>query len=156
MMKKKRKNTVATNRRASHDYELLERFEAGIELTGSEIKSVRDNNVSLQRSFVQARNGELWLVDAHIAHYHRAGYAQHEPDRARRLLLHRRQINKIISSLTTKGLTMVPTRMYIKDGWAKVEIALARGKKHFDKRAALRKRDSERQVERAIRSKYKE
>lgn len=146
---------VATNRRASHDYELLERFEAGIVLTGTEIKSVRANKVSLQRSFVQPRGDELWLVDAHIAPYEHAGYEQHDPDRARKLLLHRREINSIIDALTMKGLTMVPTKMYLKEGRAKVEVALARGKKKYDKRADLAKRDAKRQVERALREKYR-
>jgi len=155
MAKKDFKN-VATNRRASHDYHLLDRFEAGIELTGTEIKSVRAHNVSLQRSFVHIRQGELWLADARIAPYERAGYEQHDPDRPRKLLLHRREINKIISALTTKGLTMVPTRMYLKNGWAKVEVALARGKRQYDKRAAIRKRDTDRQVERELRDRNRE
>jgi SsrA-binding protein len=145
---------VARNRRASHDYVLLERFEAGIVLTGTEIKSVRGGQVSLQRSFVQVRDGELWLVDAHIAPYERAGYEKHDPTRPRKLLLHRREIVKIADALLLKGLTMVPTKMYLKSGWAKLELALARGKKKFDKRADLAKRDAERQVERALRKKY--
>jgi len=146
---------VATNRRARHDYELLERFEAGIVLTGTEIKSVRANKVSLQRSFVQPRGDELWLVDAHIAPYEHAGYENHDPDRARKLLLHRREINAIIDALAMKGLTMIPTKMYLKEGKAKVEVALARGKKMYDKRADLAKRDAKRQVERALREKYR-
>ncbi len=146
---------VATNRRARHDYELLERFEAGIVLTGTEIKSVRANKVSLQRSFVQPRGDELWLVDAHIAPYEHAGYENHDPDRARKLLLHRREINAIIDALAMRGLTMIPTKMYLKEGKAKVEVALARGKKMYDKRADLAKRDAKRQVERALREKYR-
>lgn len=146
---------IATNRRAKHDYHIIERFEAGIVLTGSEIKSVRNHGVSLQRSFVIPRNGELWLIDAHIAHYEFAGYEKHDPDRPKKLLLHRREIEKIIHSLTVKGLTMIPTKMYLKGGWAKVEVALARGKKQYDKRADLAKRDAKRQVERAIRDKYR-
>ncbi len=146
---------VAKNRRARHDYELLEFFEAGLVLTGSEIKSIRNNKVSLQRSFVQNRNGQLWLMEVHIAPYEHASYAQHDPTRPRKLMLHRREINHIIDSLTMKGLTMVPTKMYLKNGWAKVEIALARGKKQHDKRADLAKRDANRQVERALREKYR-
>jgi SsrA-binding protein len=146
---------VARNRKASHDYHLLDRFEAGIELTGTEIKSVRSHNVSLRQGYVQVRNGELWLFDVHIAPYERAGYEKHDPDRPRKLLLHRREINKIIGSITNKGLTMVPTKMYLKNGWAKVEVALAKGKKQYDKRAALRKRDADRQVERALREKQR-
>ena len=145
---------VARNRRAGHDYVLLDRFEAGIVLTGTEVKSVRSGQVSLQRSFVQVRDGELWLVDAHIAPYERAGYEKHDPTRPRKLLLHRREIEKIADALLLRGLTMVPTRMYLKSGWAKLEVALARGKKKFDKRADLAKRDADRQVERALRKKY--
>ena len=107
-MTKKGFKIVARNRRASHDYYLLDRFEAGIELTGTEIKSVRSHNVTLRRGFVQVRNGELWLFDVHIAPYERAGYEKHDPDRPRKLLLHRREISKIIGSITNKGLTMVP------------------------------------------------
>jgi SsrA-binding protein len=146
---------VANNKRANHDYELLERFEAGLALTGTEIKSVRANRVSLQRSYVQPRNGELWLVEANIAQYEHGNRENHDPVRPRKLLLHRREINKIIDQLAQKGLTLVPTRMYLKDGRAKLEIALARGKHKYDKRADLAKRDSERQVERALREKYR-
>jgi SsrA-binding protein len=146
---------VSKNRRASFDYELLDRFEAGIVLTGSEVKSVRANKVNLQRSYVQARDHELWLIDAHIAPYESAGYAQHDPLRPRKLLLHRREIAKIVEALTIKGLTMIPVKMYLKDGWAKLEVALARGKKHYDKRASLARRDAKRQVERALREKYR-
>ena len=146
---------VANNRRARHDYELLETFEAGIVLTGTEIKSVRSSKVSLQRSYVQNRDGQLWLMECHISPYEHAGYEQHDPTRPRKLLLHRREINQIVDALQLKGLTMVPTKMYLKDGWAKVEIALARGKKQYDKRADLAKRDANRQVERALREKYR-
>jgi len=146
---------IAKNRRAGYDYELLERFEAGLALTGSEIKSVRGNRVNLQRGFVQNRGGELWLLDVHIAPYEFAGYEKHDPDRPRKLLLHRREINKINEAISTKGLTMIPTKMYLKDGWAKVEIALARGKRKYDKRSELAKRDAKRQVERALREKFR-
>lgn len=145
---------VARNRRAAHDYVLLERFEAGIVLTGTEVKSVRGGQVSLQRGFVQTRDGELWLIDAHIAPYEHAGYEKHDPTRPRKLLMHRREINRITDALVLKGLTVVPTKMYLKSGWVKLEIALARGKKKFDKRADLAKRDADRQVERALRKKY--
>ena len=146
---------VAKNRRARHDYDLLERFEAGLVLFGTEIKSIRANQVSLPRSFVIVKSGELWLMEAHIAPYEHAGHNQHEPTRPRKLLLHGREIDKIIVALTTKGLTMVPTKMYLKDGWAKIEVALARGKKHYDKRADLAERDAKRQVERALREKFR-
>lgn len=145
---------VSRNRRASHDYELLDRYEAGLALTGTEIKSVRQHKVSLQRSFVQPRNGELWLMEANIAPYKEGNRENHEPERPRKLLLRRREIDKIIDALQTKGMTMVPTKMYIRDGWAKVEVALARGKKLYDKRQDIARRDAERRIERALREKY--
>jgi SsrA-binding protein len=147
--------TIYNNKRANFDYELLERFEAGLVLTGTEIKSVRANQVSLQRSFVQARNDELWLLDANIAQYTHGNRENHDPTRPRKLLLHRREINRILTNLTQKGLTVVPTRLYLKGGRAKVEIALARGKRKFDKREDIARRDADRQVERALREKYR-
>jgi SsrA-binding protein len=146
---------VSNNRRASHDYLLLDKFEAGLVLTGTEIKSVRANRVNLQRSYVENRNGELWLVEAHIAVYNPASRENHDPDRPRKLLLHRREINKIIGQLAEKGLTVVPTKMYLKDGRAKVEVALAKGKKLYDKRAALAKKESSRQIERELKERYR-
>ena len=146
---------VARNRKARHNYVLLDRFEAGLVLYGTEIKSIRANQVTLQHSFVIVKRGELWLMEAHIAPYEFASSGQHDPTRPRKLLLHRDEINKIVIALTTKGLTMVPTKMYLKDGWAKIEVALARGKKQHDKRADLAKRDAKRQVERALREKYR-
>jgi SsrA-binding protein len=145
---------IATNRKARHDYVLLERFEAGLVLTGPEIKSVRENKVSIRHSFVQRQGDELWLFEANIAPYDRAGYEKQDPTRPRKLLLHRREVVKIAEALTTKGLTMIPTKLYLKDGWAKIEVALARGKKKFDKRQDMAKRDAKRQVERALKEKY--
>jgi SsrA-binding protein len=144
--------TVATNRRARFDYELLERFEAGIVLTGSEIKSVRAGKVSLQESFAEITGGEAWLVDAHIAGYSHAGYADHEPRRRRKLLLHRREIAGLGFEAQVKGFTLVPVRMYLHNGRAKLELALARGKKTHDKRQAIRERDTRRDMDRALRS----
>jgi SsrA-binding protein len=109
----------------------------------------------LQRSYVENRNGELWLVEAHIAVYNPASRENHDPDRPRKLLLHRREINKIIGQLAEKGLTVVPTKMYLKDGRAKVEVALAKGKKLYDKRAALAKKESSRQIERELKERYR-
>jgi SsrA-binding protein len=134
---------------------LLDRFEAGLVLTGTEIKSVRGHQVSLQRSYVQARDEELWLVEANIAPYAHGNRENHDSTRPRKLLLHRREINKILDALTMKGLTVIPTKLYLKDGLAKVEIALARGKTHHDKRQDIAKRDADRQVERALREKYR-
>lgn len=145
---------VANNKRATFDFELLEKFEAGLVLTGTEIKSVRANQVSLQRSYVQAKEDELWLYEANIAQYKHGNRENHDPVRPRKLLLHRREINRILSQLQEKGLAMVPVRLYLKGGRAKLEVALARGKKKFDKRAALAEKDSKRQIERALKLKY--
>ena len=147
---------IAKNRRASFDYHLLDKYEAGLVLTGTEIKSIRAHQVSLQRSYVQLRNGELWLVEANIAPYEHGNRENHEPTRPRKLLLHRREIEKIADTLAQKSLTCIPVRLYLRDGRAKIEIALGRGKQQRDKRASIAKRDSERQVERALREKYKE
>lgn len=146
---------IYNNKRANFDFELLERFEAGLVLTGTEIKSVRSNQVSLQQSYVQARDDELWLIEANIAQYTHGNRENHEPKRPRKLLLHRREINRILTNLAQKGLTVVPTRLYLKDGRAKIEIALARGKRKFDKRDDIARRDADRQVERALREKYR-
>ncbi|GIK57735.1 MAG: SsrA-binding protein SmpB [Chloroflexi bacterium] len=149
------KKIVAQNKRANFEYELLTKYEAGLVLLGTEIKSIRNNQVSLQRSYIQARDGELWLVEAHIAEYKHGNRENHDPVRPRKLLLKRREIAHILDSLQQKGLTCVPTILYLKDGRAKIEIALARGKKLHDKRDSLAKRDTERQVERALREKYR-
>jgi SsrA-binding protein len=146
---------ITNNRRATFDYELLERFEAGLVLTGTEIKSVRAHHVSLQQSYVQARDGELWLVEANISPYTHGNRENHEAMRPRKLLLHRREINRILDKLAQRGLTLVPTRLYLKNGRAKVEIALARGKRKYDKRQDIAQRDANRQVERALREKYR-
>lgn len=145
---------VAKNKRARFEYEILEIFEAGIVLTGTEIKSVRANQVNLRQSFVRHAEGELWLVDAHIAEYKHGNRENHDPTQPRKLLLHRREINKIVDQLNQKGLTVVPTRMYLKKGLAKVEIGLGRGKKLHDKRKDIATRDANRQMERALRQKY--
>jgi SsrA-binding protein len=149
-MEKQRK-IVSSNRKAKHDYDLLDTFEAGLVLTGSEIKSIRAGHVNLREGYVQVQGDELWLVNTHISSYEQAGIYGHDPLRPRKLLLHRREINRILSHVQEKGLTIVPTMMYLTRGKAKVEIALARGKKLYDKRASLRTRDSQRQIERALR-----
>jgi len=141
---------VATNRKAFHDYEIVDTFEAGLVLVGSEIKSIRGGQVSLQDGFVQFENGEAWLVNVHIAQYDPASRLNHEPRRKRKLLLHRREIQRLMAKVQEKGFTMVPTRLYLKDGRAKIEIAFARGKRLYDKRQAIAKRDSDRQIQRAL------
>jgi SsrA-binding protein len=142
---------IARNRKASHEYELLERYEAGLVLMGSEIKSIQAGHVSLQEAFVTERSGELWVLNMHIAEYKQASRQGHQPLRPRKLLLHRKEINILISGMTKKGFTVVPTQLYLKNGRAKLEVALARGKKLYDKRQDLRTKDDKRRVERAIR-----
>lgn len=147
---------VAVNRKAYHDYTIVERYEAGLVLQGSEIKSIREGRVSLREAYVVVRGGEAWLVNAHIAPYAMAGYAQHEPRRERKLLLHRKQIFELSQAVQAKGFTIIPLRLYLKDGRAKVEIALARGKKQYDKRAALAEREAQRAIERAVQRRAEE
>lgn len=142
---------VATNRKANHEFFLLERFEAGIALQGSEIKSIRAGQISLAEAYVRVDGKEAWLEDAHIAPYEQAGRYNHEPRRPRRLLLHRREIRQLWDEVRQKGMTIVPTRVYLKNGRAKLEIALAKGKKLYDKRQAIAKRDAEREIERDFR-----
>lgn len=146
---------IYNNKRSTFDYELLERFEAGLVLKGTEIKSIRNHQASLQRSYVQPRDDELWLLEANISPYEHGNRQNHEPTRPRKLLLHRREINRILANLSQKGLTIVPTRLYLKNGRAKVEIALARGKRKHDKREDIARRDADRQIERALREKYR-
>jgi len=142
---------VATNRKASHEYHLLERFEAGMVLTGSEIKSIRAGQISLKEAYIHVHNGEAWLVDCHIAPYEQAGIHNHEPRRERKLLLHRKEIKHLKDQVQQKGLTIIPLRAYLKSGLAKIEIALAKGEKLYDKRQAIKKRDTQREIERQIR-----
>jgi SsrA-binding protein len=143
---------IADNRRARHDYELLERFEAGLVLTGTEVKSLRDGRASLAQAFADVRDGEVWLVGAEIATYDQGNIANHVPTRDRKLLLHRGEIASLYGKVREKGLTLVPTRMYWKDRRAKVEIALARGKQTIDKRRDIAKRDADRAMQRALKS----
>jgi len=144
---------IATNRKGSFEYFLMEKFEAGLVLQGSEIKSIRAGQISILESFVDIPNAqEAWLVEAHIAPYEQASqYFNHEPKRRRKLLLHKKQIRELWNSIRIKGNTVVPTRVYLKDGRAKIEIALAKGKKAYDKRATIAKRDEARNNERATR-----
>ncbi len=142
---------ISTNRKASFEYFLLEHYEAGISLMGSEIKSIREGQISLAEAYVQVDEKEAWLVNAHIAPYDPASQFNHDPKRPRRLLLHRREIRELWDEVRQKGVTVVPTKIYLKDGRAKVEIALAKGKKLYDKRAEIEKRDTQREVERQMR-----
>jgi SsrA-binding protein len=147
---------IATNRKAAHDYHLENRYEAGLVLKGSEIKSIRAGRVNLGDGYVQPQDGELWLLNVHIAPYDPSGGRYgHDPLRSRKLLLHRREIDRLISRVRERGYTIVPLRLYLKQGRAKVEIALARGKRKYDKREAIAKRDAQRQIARALRDRHK-
>ncbi|OGO32292.1 MAG: SsrA-binding protein [Chloroflexi bacterium RBG_16_54_18] len=139
---------VATNRKARHEYFLLEQYEAGIALRGSEIKSIRLGQISLAEAYVNIDGREAWLMDAHIAPYEQAGIYNHEPRRPRKLLLHRKQITELWNTVRQKGVTVIPLRVYLKRGRAKVEIAVAKGKKLYDKRQDIAKKDMQRELER--------
>jgi len=141
---------IADNRRARRDYELLERVEAGVVLTGTEVKSAREGKVQLGQAYADIRGGEAWLVGASIAEYAQQGAFGHVPDRDRKLLLHRSEIDSLYGKVREKGLTLVPTRMYFKDGRVKVELALGRGRERADKRRVIAERDARRQIERAL------
>ena len=142
--------TVATNRKAYHNYLIQDSIEAGIVLTGTEIKSIRSGRVSLGDAYVKPGAGELWLLNAHIARYEAGSYLSHEPTRPRKLLLHRRQIDNLTSKVSEKGLALVPLRLYIKGSIVKVEVALAKGKKLYDKRESIARREIEREMGRAL------
>jgi SsrA-binding protein len=151
---KKRKvapGDVASNRYASYRFELLERLECGIALQGTEVKSLRNGGAQLKDGYALVRDGQLWLHNVHIPPYGPAAGSNHEPERDRKLLAHRRQIDKLMVQINEKGLTLVPTRVYFSGGRAKVEIALAKGKDRFDKREALKTRESKRDMDRALR-----
>jgi SsrA-binding protein len=141
---------VATNRQASFRYHLLERWEAGIELRGSEVKSLREGGVQLKDAYAEVRDGEVWLRNMHVAPYKPAARDNHDPERPRKLLLHRREIERLIGKTAERGLTLVPTRIYFKGPRAKVELALARGKEMKDKRRSIKDRETRREIDRAL------
>lgn len=158
MAKKARKpasGDVATNRRARHKFELLDRIECGIELTGTEVKSLRDGKAQLGDAYAVIDRGEVWLRNAHIPPYPPAASQNHDPDRTRRLLLHRYEIERLVGRVERRGLTLVPTRIYFKGPYAKVELALARGKEQRDRRREIRDRDTRREVERDFRQRLR-
>ncbi len=140
---------IAKNRKVSFEFFLMEKFEAGIELQGSEIKSIRAGQVSIGEAFIQIDNLEAWLINSHVAKYDAASIFNHDPKRKRKLLLHKKEINFIWNAVRQKGLTVVPTILYLSNGKAKIEIALAKGKKMFDKRDSIAKRDQEREISRS-------
>ncbi len=141
---------IATNRKARHDYLIKDTFEAGLVLTGSEIKSIRAGQVNLRDSYAAIRGNELWLLNTHIAPYKQASHENHEPRRDRKLLMHRREINRLTVKLQEKGFTLVALKLYLKNGRAKIELGLGRGKQAYDKRQAMRERDDRRQVARIL------
>lgn len=142
--------TITVNRKAYHDYHILETLEAGIALTGTEIKSIRAGRVNLRDAYAHPEGSELWLFNAHIARYEAGSHYNHEPTRPRKLLLHRKQIDSLTGILTQKNLTLVPLKLYIKNGIAKVEVGIARGKRLHDKREAIARREVEREIERTL------
>ena len=142
--------TIAINRKAYHDYYIQDSVEAGIVLVGTEIKSIRAGGANLRDAYARPEGGELWLLNAHIARYEAGNIYNHEPRRPRKLLLHRDQIDRLISSVAQKGLTLVPLKLYLKNGIAKVELGIARGKKLHDKRESIARREAEREIERAV------
>jgi len=143
---------IVDNRRARHDYQLLDRVEAGLVLTGTEVKSLREGRASLQQAYAEVRGNEAWLVGAHISVYDQGNRENHDPDRDRKLLLHRNELDSLAGKVRERGLTLVPTRLYFRAGRAKVELALARGKEKRDKRRDLAKREAQRDMERALKS----
>ena len=156
MAKKKRRaapGDIATNRQAGFRFNLLEKFEAGIMLQGSEVKSLREGGVQLKDAYAEVRDGEVWLRNMHIAPY-KPARDNHEPERPRKLLLHRREIEKLLGATSEKGLTIVPTRVYFNGPRAKVELALAKGKDMYDKRRSIKERDTKREIERAMSERY--
>ncbi|MFC0529211.1 SsrA-binding protein SmpB [Phytohabitans kaempferiae] len=150
MPREKGRKVVASNRKARHDYAILDTYEAGMALTGTEVKSLRAGRASLVDAFAQEKGGELYLYGMHIPEYTQGTWTNHEPRRTRKLLLKRLEIDRLIGKLRESGLTLVPLSVYFSDGWAKVEIGLAKGKKAYDKRQDLAKRDAEREINRAV------
>lgn len=150
MPREKGRKVIASNRKARHDYTILDTFEAGIALTGTEVKSLRAGRASLVDAFAQEKDGEIFLYGLHVPEYAQGTWTNHEPRRTRKLLLNRYEIDRLIGKIRESGLTLVPLSMYFSDGWAKVEIALARGKRAYDKRQALAERDAQREITRAL------
>ena len=146
---------IATNRRARHEYEILETLEAGLVLKGTEVKSLRDGQVNFKDSYVTIRNGEPWLLGCHVSPYSHGTDANHDPERRRKLLLHKREISRLLGKIAERGLTLIPLRLYFKEGRVKVELGLARGKKLHDKRATLRERESRREMEKETRARQR-
>ena len=141
---------IAENRKAFHDYHIVDTYEAGIVLQGTEVKAIREGNVNLRDSFGRVEGGEVWIYNVHISPYSHRGYSDHEPLRRRKLLLHRQEIKKLIGKTVERGMTLVPTRMYFKDGRVKLAISLAKGKKDHDKRETIKRREADRETRAAV------
>jgi len=150
--REKAQSSIAENRKAFHDFHLMETFEAGLVLLGTEVKAIREGRVNLRDSFARVEDGEVYLYNVHISPYSHRGYADHEPLRRRKLLLHRDEIRKLISKTVEKGMTLVPVRLYFKNGRVKVAVSLAKGKKDYDKRETIRRREVDRETRAAIKS----
>ena len=148
--REKAQSSIAENRKAFHDYHLIETFEAGLVLLGTEVKAIREGRVNLRDSFARVEDGEVFLYNVHISPYSHRGYADHEPLRRRKLLLHRSEIRKLIGKTVEKGMTLVPIRMYFKDGRVKIAVSVAKGKKDYDKRETIKKRETDRETRAAI------
>jgi len=148
--REKAQSSVAENRKAFHDFHLIETFEAGLVLLGTEVKAIREGRVNLRDSFARVEGGEVFLYNVHISPYSHRGYADHEPLRRRKLLLHRSEIRKLIGKTVEKGMTLVPTRMYFKDGRVKIAVSIAKGKKDYDKRETIKKRETDRETRAAV------
>jgi SsrA-binding protein len=147
---------IADNRKAFFDYHILDTFEAGIALLGTEVKGIREGHANLRDSYARVEKGEIWLYNVHINAYSHRGYADHDPKRRRKLLLHRQEIRKLIGKTTEKGLTLVPTRMYFKNGKVKVALALAKGKQSHDKRETMRRREVDRETRAAVKERVRQ
>ena len=143
---------IAENRKAFHDYHILETYEAGVALLGTEVKSIREGNVNLRDSFARVESGEVWIYNVHINPYSHRGYSDHEPTRKRKLLLRRAEIRKLIGKTVEKGMTLVPVRLYFKSGRVKVAVGLAKGKKEYDKRETIKRREADRETRAAIKA----
>ena len=150
--REKAQSSIAENRKAFHDFHLLETFEAGLVLLGTEVKAIREGRVNLRDSFARVEDGEVFIYNVHISPYSHRGYADHEPLRKRKLLLHRSEIKKLIGKTVEKGMTLVPTRLYFKDGRVKVAVSIAKGKKDYDKRETIKKRETDRETRAAVKS----
>ena len=148
--REKAQSSIAENRKAFHDFHLLETFEAGLVLLGTEVKAIREGRVNLRDSFARVEDGEVFIYNVHISPYSHRGYADHEPLRKRKLLLHRSEIRKLIGKTVEKGMTLVPTRLYFRDGRVKVAVSLAKGKKDYDKRETIKKRETDRETRAAV------